>query len=134
MHIPFPALLAQHIARLGWSHRAFARKLGRSNGFVSQIIRGERLPPLDLIESWGDELGLSTTERDAFILEAKLEHCPESISASYRELLQTNAALADKVEEFKKQIAQERVPTKPRDRRSEKVANPQSKRSKRPTT
>jgi transcriptional regulator with XRE-family HTH domain len=79
----FGALLAECLTKKDLSHRAFARLVGSSNGFVSQVIRGERLPPPDLIPAWAETLGLDKAGSDELWLHANLAHCPAWMREKY---------------------------------------------------
>lgn len=75
----FGPVLAAHLERAGLSQRAFARRVGYSHVLVSYVITGRRTPPLEAIESWADELGVTGAERTRFIQLAWLAHAPPQV-------------------------------------------------------
>ena len=90
----FGRLLERFLADRHWSHRAFARLLGCSNGYLSGVIRGDRLPPLDQMGTWAETMGLSVDDADLLKQEAMLAHCPDAIAADYRSLLAERSCLS----------------------------------------
>lgn len=58
MALVFGSALASHLARLGWSQRTFARRVGASQSLVARVINGSRKPPLDTVAYWIASLDL----------------------------------------------------------------------------
>lgn len=84
---PFGPLLADYLTQRGWSIRAFARQVDHNPTFISQIIRGQRRPPLKRVDAWADQLDLSSQDRESFLDAAALAHAParvHEIIARYR--------------------------------------------------
>ena len=73
----FGAFLDGILRSRGISHRLFARQIGSSQGFISQIIRNERRPPIDRIDAWISVLDLSSEQADQFRWLAHLEHATD---------------------------------------------------------
>ncbi len=71
---------------LGLSLRAFARKAGLSPGHMNRIANNHESPPLAALPAWADLLGLGGEDRETFIREGRLCHCPPEIVAEYRAL------------------------------------------------
>jgi transcriptional regulator with XRE-family HTH domain len=67
------------------SHATFARLVGISKGWPSNMASGRQRPPHDetKLAAWADVLGLTDGERDEFIELALLEHVPERIRERY---------------------------------------------------
>jgi transcriptional regulator with XRE-family HTH domain len=70
----FRALLRQHLRSQGLGQGAFARRIGVSPAFVSQVLAGQRNPPLDRMAEWTAALGLSADETEALGLAAATCH------------------------------------------------------------
>lgn len=90
----FSEVFERALDKAGFKQLGFARKVGTSQGFVSEILRGNRTPPLDRIEKWAEALGLKSEERVEFIRHAHLAHCPDTIRDDYLRL----RARVDKLE------------------------------------
>lgn len=89
----FRHLLAGHLETRGWSHRQFAARVESGQGFISQVIRGDRTPPLDRLPVWMEVLALSVEERSAFLEAALLAHAPQEVVDLVVELRAKVAAL-----------------------------------------
>lgn len=74
----FPNLLAQLLEKRGLTQREFAMRVGRSQGFISDVLHG-RNGPADDLERWGEVLGLSGKAKDRFVLVGTLARCPRLI-------------------------------------------------------
>ncbi len=48
----FGTVLARHLARLKWSQRSYAKRVGASQSLVARVISGSRRPPLDAAAHW----------------------------------------------------------------------------------
>jgi transcriptional regulator with XRE-family HTH domain len=78
----FGDFLREKIDQRKLSQTDFCRAVRfKSQGYFSQIIRNERLPPLELIDRWKDELDLTSEEQSemralaqAAHLQRKLDH------------------------------------------------------------
>jgi transcriptional regulator with XRE-family HTH domain len=70
----------------GLSQLAFAGRAGCNQSFVSQVIRGDRKPPLAQIDRWVSVLGLAGVERQTFIEAANLEHATPVLREMFRRL------------------------------------------------
>ncbi len=91
--VTFGSLLTALIAEKTEGKSAFARACGSTAGFINNVCRDRRLPPLDRIDSWADALKLTGPEREQFLIEANLAHCPPVIAAGWRTLEARIAAL-----------------------------------------
>lgn len=54
--------------------KAFARAVGRDQGNMSRITRGERTPPLRDLDAWAKALKLTASEQRTFKMLAGLAH------------------------------------------------------------
>ena len=52
-----------HLEKLGWSRSEFARQLGKTPGYVTQILNRHHEPGLKVVEEWASVLGV-----DAWLL------------------------------------------------------------------
>ena len=82
----FRALFCEAANRAGLSHAAFARMIGVTPPYISQVLSEMRPPPLDSIEHWADVLHLAGERRERFLTEAHLAHCPPVIATGWRNL------------------------------------------------
>jgi transcriptional regulator with XRE-family HTH domain len=64
MRLPFPALVAEGMARRGLSLRAFCRAVGLDPSFVSKVLSGKRSPPAEeaVLRRIAEVLGLGPAE------------------------------------------------------------------------
>jgi transcriptional regulator with XRE-family HTH domain len=95
----FGDLLAKALDAAGYKQLSFAKKMSTSQGFIGDIIRGRRNPPLDKLEAWAAELKLRGAERDAFMRAGMLAHCPESVRGEFLKL-------SSRVERLEKTLAE----------------------------
>lgn len=72
----FGALLNRAIHARGLSQRGFAAKVGSTGPFISMIVRGQRRVPLERLDAWMRVLELEGVERQEFVVQADLSHCP----------------------------------------------------------
>ncbi len=96
----FGRLLAEGLARQGFSQRAFADAVQAANPHVNLILQGKRTPPLDRIKVWGDVLKFGREEREAFKLAALLAHAPIEIEELFLGLQAKTAQDAKKLVEI----------------------------------
>jgi len=89
----FGSLLKHHIAASGRSLSAWARTVGITQGFASNLLAGRRTPPLRELESWADSLGIAGEERQRFIDLAAIAHLPATAQARMVDLLDDAAGL-----------------------------------------
>jgi hypothetical protein len=89
----FGTLLKHHISASGRSLSAWARAVGITQGFASNLLAGRRTPPLGELETWADSLGLAGEERQRFIDLAAIAHCPHPAQARLVALLDSAAGL-----------------------------------------
>ena len=75
----FGKLLAQHLNRRRLSARSFALKVGVGTSFLRYVMLGEKPVPPKRIAAWADALELAGEERERFVDEAWLSHCPEYV-------------------------------------------------------
>jgi len=54
----------------GWSRAEFARRLGVTPGYVTQILNGHHEPGLRVVEAWAEVLGVKASR---LVRETKLE-------------------------------------------------------------
>lgn len=73
----FGGFLAERIERAHLTRIAFAKAIGSSSGFMTDVIKGRRTPPLDRLDTWADVLGVTGAERQQFLLLAGLAHIPD---------------------------------------------------------
>lgn len=76
---PFASLLARHLARLGWSQRDLAQRLGLRQPAVAQWSNGRRPVPEERVEALADILGLTGSTRGEFVLAALLTGAPATL-------------------------------------------------------
>jgi transcriptional regulator with XRE-family HTH domain len=86
--VPFGEILRQLLADRACSVRAYASRVGRSHAFVSRVLAGLRLPPLDEVEHWLKALELTKEDQDQLRLAAHLAHCPTWIVSHLDQLQQ----------------------------------------------
>jgi transcriptional regulator with XRE-family HTH domain len=89
---PFGPLLQRLLDERGWSHRRFASEVGTGQGFISQVIRGVRTPPLVQLDRWMAALDMPMAQRPAFREAALLAHAPEEVRHLVADLRQALAA------------------------------------------
>ncbi len=80
----FGALLDTLLEKRRLSARAFAKQVKVSKSLIHLVMTGERPIPPKRIETWADALELQAKERERFVEEAWLTHCPEYIVERYR--------------------------------------------------
>lgn len=85
MRSAFAAYLRGLLTERDLSARAFARLVGRSSGFLTEIMKG-RQAPSDDSERWADALGLAGEERKRFLVMAGLARSPAVVGVYVREL------------------------------------------------
>jgi len=78
----FGELAQARLDATGRSHHDLARELDTSQGFVSQVLRGERSVPLDPLEAWLEALADPEDRKDRQRLQvaAWLTHAPEGLA------------------------------------------------------
>ena len=130
--VPFGEILRQSLADRALSVRAYAARVERSHAFVSRVLAGLRLPPLDEVQRWLDAVELTVVERERLWLTAHLAHCPVWI-VSHLEQLQDRLTAVEAELVSLRAVAKRRV-AKARTRHSVETAKPTSKRSKRSPT
>ncbi len=74
MSAGFGSLLSYYVKAAGLSLRGFARIVKCSPTLPGLVARGQRRPPLDLINAWADALKLTGSDRDRFLELAILAH------------------------------------------------------------
>lgn len=99
------------ISRLG-SVYVFAKKLGKSQGNLSNIFHGTPIgksnhgavhrPPLEEMDAWADALGCTPAERDQLRYLAERTHCPPGLLAKLDAYEAEVAALRQQVAEITK--------------------------------
>ena len=82
--------------------RAFSAKIGRSPGYVSDVLNGHR-GPADDVRTWATVLGLVGKERAHFILTAGLARSPRVVVTHVGRLEREIGDLRAKMEAGKKQ-------------------------------
>lgn len=109
----FGSQLAELLGSRGLSHRRFGELVGSGQGYISQVIRGVRTPPLARLPRWMEALGLDSAAQDALVELALLAHCPDRIVDRMHEL--SKQAVADKarIAELEQLVSmlQKRLPT-----------------------
>ena len=131
--VPFGEILRQFLADRALSVRTYATRVGRSHAFVSRVLAGLRLPPLDEAERWLDAVELTVAEREGLRLAAHLAHCPTWI-VSHLEKLQDRLTAVEAEVVSLRAAAKGRGVAKPRTRHAVRATNPRPKRSKRSPT
>ncbi len=131
--VPFGEILRQSLADRTLSVRTYATRVGRSHAFVSRVLAGLRLPPLDEAEQWLDAVELTAAEREGLRLAAHLAHCPAWI-ISHLEQLQDRLAVVEAEVVSLRAAAKGRGMGKPRTRHAVGTITPRPKRSKRSPT
>jgi transcriptional regulator with XRE-family HTH domain len=126
--VPFGEILRQSLADRALSVRTYATRVGRSHAFVSRVLAGLRLPPLDEAERWLNAVELTVAERERLRLAAHLAHCPVWI-VSHLEQLQDRLTVVE-AEVISLRAASKQRMVKPRIRHTVRVTKPASKRSK----
>jgi transcriptional regulator with XRE-family HTH domain len=66
----------------GW-----ARKVGITQGFASNLLAGRRSPAMEDIERWADSLELSGRDRRLFLDLAAISHLPKEAQARFLHFL-----------------------------------------------
>lgn len=82
----FPAAFLRAVSLSGLTQRTFAKLAGITQGHVSNVITGKRLPPLDRMQEWADLLGIYGEDRAEFVRLAEIAHTPPGIRAEYLRL------------------------------------------------
>lgn len=84
----FAEMLQTGLMRKNFNQTEFARLVGCSSGWLSNILYDRHRPPGDLatLQAWANALGLTNNERQEFIEEALLQHTPEPIEMEYRKM------------------------------------------------
>jgi transcriptional regulator with XRE-family HTH domain len=99
----FGTLLSELIRVRGISLRSFSAALGKSQGNISNIIKGaEYTPPLDELDQWADFLELKGDKRAEFLELAYLEHCPEPIRKEYLRQKAVIAKMEERISRLEK--------------------------------
>jgi hypothetical protein len=80
--------LAEILAKRGLTQRAFASSVRLHQGSLYRVLHQDGKPPLKMIERWADTLHLHGQEREQFLEEAFLLHCPDYIQTLVRKLRQ----------------------------------------------
>jgi hypothetical protein len=88
----FPVFVQSHLRHRRLTVRSFARALGQSPSFVSRVLGGHRLPPLQAMDQWADILELTTHGREVLHLLAAKSHTPPRMLALVARLCQERAA------------------------------------------
>lgn len=102
----FGDMLAARIEGAGLTRIAFAKEVESSSGFMTDVIKGRRTPPLDRLDRWIEVLGLSPKEADQFRFLAGVAHIPEpSIRAIVTAIYEEHQEVMDWVALLKKKIA-----------------------------
>jgi transcriptional regulator with XRE-family HTH domain len=73
----FPALFSAALQASSIGKSEFARAVGISPGFVTQILTGERPPPLDRMVQWAQTLKITGVAREKFFQAAVARHVPD---------------------------------------------------------
>ncbi len=92
----FGTQLAAAIQAKSLTRSAFARAAGSPASLVTEVIRGQRKPPLARLEAWSRILLSSEAERLAFVRAGALVHCPLVIQTWVGELRAAAPAAARK--------------------------------------
>lgn len=80
---------------LGIRQVELCRRVNRTTGYVSQVVRGLKLPPYESIYIWADALEVSPEEMETFLLLADLERCPDRVKDLVTlRMLSANVALS----------------------------------------
>lgn len=79
-------LLEFHMRRKRLTGQAFAAIVGKAQPVFHAYYAGKTRPPLDLLNSWAEKLGLTPTERDQFVTAAYEAWTPGPIWARLVEL------------------------------------------------
>jgi hypothetical protein len=93
----FGRLLKLHIQASGRSISAWARMVGITQGFASNLMAGRRTPPLRELETWADSLALGGEERQRFLDLAAIAHLPAAAQVRLVALLDDAAGLRMRV-------------------------------------
>lgn len=89
----FGGFLAERIERARLTRIAFAKAIGSSSGFMTDVIKGRRTPPLDRLDAWADVLGLDGQERTLFLDLAALAHLPDEVRPRFLTIYQEHREL-----------------------------------------
>ena len=79
--VQFRLIFQAHLQSRGFTQAEFARRVGRSQVAVSQVVVGKTKPPIDEINHWAAVLRLVDQERDRFIRLAHLCHIPDYVAS-----------------------------------------------------
>lgn len=74
----FSVLLQRLLIDRRLSGRAFCRIIGRSSGFLTDVLKG-RSAPADDVVAWADALELTGNERTEFLVAAGWVRTPDSV-------------------------------------------------------
>ena len=84
MPTAFGVYLRKLLRERGWTQNAFADKVGRSRGNLSNIIKGEGYAVQEEdMDRWADILGLSGYERERFLNLACITHIPQKFQGRF---------------------------------------------------
>lgn len=75
----FPEVFSNSLAASGLGKAVFAKAVGVSPGFVSQVLSGERPPPLDRMPAWAEALKLKGENYSKFVNAAISRHVPVAV-------------------------------------------------------
>lgn len=81
MATPFGTVLAAAINEAGLSANRFAQLVGFGQPNLVKVLKGNRKPPLDLVDGWAEALHLRADERTQFIELAHLAHATPVVQA-----------------------------------------------------
>lgn len=85
----FAEFISERLRRRGLTRMAFARRVERSDGNLSNILNADPArktqyrPPLDEMDMWAEVLGLDPAEREQLVELAELAHTPPAIRERY---------------------------------------------------
>lgn len=88
----FGLLLARALEKAGISQRAFAKRVGLTQPYVSLLIAGKRAVPHKGVEDWPAILGLGKDEADEFLLAADLTSAKPRVRRWIASLLRQTAS------------------------------------------
>lgn len=92
--LKFSEVFDRALKRAKLKQLPFAKKANTAQGFVSELLAGKKLAPLEKLDVWAEVLDLKGGDRAEFYRAAWLDHCPPEIADDYRRL----RALVDKLE------------------------------------
>ena len=79
-------LLKKHAQAMGLSIRFLGKLAGISAGHINRVANGHEPVPLRLAHDFADILHLFGPEREEWLREVRLAHCPPEIVSEYREM------------------------------------------------